>query len=337
MYLGVVLNPLARKNRSVSPDRYARIERIVGPWGEVVRTESLAALRPAVERLLPRVTHLVSDGGDGALHWLLNEVRAVSGGDASAASWPRFVPTNGGTIDFVAHKAGVRGRSEAILRVLVGAAATRRPPPEVALDTLLLEGERADGARFDRLGFALAAGGVGQRFFDKYYEDPNPSPLTIMRVIGRTVGDFALERAGRRSNGRPSYAAHLFRSTRARVVIDGEELPMRQHAALHAGAFDVNLGGVIRVFPLARERGALHFQAGEISPLRMIGSLPALARGGAIRAPHLRDTSGSCMEIEALDDEELLTPVIDGERFDGLRRLAVRAGPEVRIAHVAAR
>jgi hypothetical protein len=48
MYLGVVLNPLARKNRKVGPDDYARIERLVAPWGEVVRTPSLAALRPAV-------------------------------------------------------------------------------------------------------------------------------------------------------------------------------------------------------------------------------------------------------------------------------------------------
>jgi hypothetical protein len=334
MYLGVVLNPRARKNRRVSPERYARIERIVGPWGEVVRTESLAELRPTVERLLPKVTHFVSDGGDGALHWLLNEVRAVAGGDATAASWPSFVPTNGGTIDFVAHKAGVRGRGEDILRALAAAAAAGRPPPEVALDTLRLSGERADGTPFDRLGFALAAGGVGQRFFDKYYDDPQPSPLTIVRVIGRTVGDFALERVGRLPNGRPSYASHLFRPTAARVVIDGEELPTQRHAALHAGAFDVNLGGVIRVFPLARQRGVLHLQAGEISPLRMIASLPALVRGGAIRAPRLRDTAGSCMQIEALDGE-LLAPVIDGERFPGLRRLEVRPGPEVRIARIA--
>jgi hypothetical protein len=335
MYLGVVLNPRARKNRSVSPGRYERIERIVGPWGEVVRTESLAEVRPTVERLLPRVTHFVSDGGDGALHWLLNEVRAVAGGDASAADWPAFVPTNGGTIDFVAHKAGVRGRGEAILRALAGAAAAGRPPAEVALDTLRLSGEHGDGTPFDRLGFALAAGGVGQRFFDKYYDDPEPSPLTIVRVIGRTVGDFVLERAGRLPNGRPSYASHLFRPTAARVVIDGEELPTRRQAALHAGAFDVNLGGVVRLFPHARQPGVLHLQAGEISPVRIIASLPALARGGAIRAPQLRDTAGACMHIEALEGE-LLSPVVDGERFQGLARLEVSPGPAVRIARVSA-
>lgn len=333
MYLGVVLNPLARKNRSAMAERLARIERVVGPWGEVVQTDSLAALRPAVERLAPRVTHFVSDGGDGALHWLLNEVRAVLGGDENAARWPAFVPTNGGTIDFVAHKAGVRGRSEAILRVLSGAAAAKRPPPEVRLDSMRLTGVHADGAPFDRIGFALAAGGVGLRFFDKYYEDPSPSPMTIVRVISRTVTDFALEKAGKRPNGRASWAAHLFRPTTARVVIDGEELPYHTHGGIHAAAFDVNLGGVLRVFPLAKQPGVLHFQAGDISPAGMITNLPALVAGGAIRAPGLRDTAGTCMEIEA-EGDELLAPVIDGERFTSLRRLEVRPGPTIRVAVV---
>jgi diacylglycerol kinase family enzyme len=336
MYVGVVLNPRARKNRGVAADRFARITQILGARGEVVRTESVEALRPAVERLLPRVTHLVSDGGDGALHWLLNEVRRVAGGDAGSEAWPTFVPTNGGTIDFVAHKAGVRGSSEAILAALADAAEAERPPPEVALDSLRISGERSDGSTFERLGFALAAGGVGQRFFDKYYEDPSPSPRTIMRVIGRTVSDFARDRLGARSDEHESFAAHLFRPTEARVTIDGEELPTTRHDGLHAGAFDVNLGGVIRLFPLAAEPGVIQLQAGEISPLRVIASLPSLVRGGPIRAPKLRDTAGAQMRIEALG-EERLSPIVDGERFEGLRTLEVCAGPRVRIARVRAR
>ena len=39
------------------------------------------------------------------------------------------------------------------------------------------------------------------------------------------------------------------------------------------------------------------------------------------------------MLIEAVG--EPLAPIIDGERFAGITRLAVRAGPRVRIARVA--
>jgi diacylglycerol kinase family enzyme len=327
MYLGVVVNPVARKNRAEPGDRSADLRRIVGPWGEVHETGSVDDLRGIVERLHPRVSHLVSDGGDGALHWLINEMHSCVG---DPECWPTFVPTNGGTIDFVARKAGVRGRADAILRSLAAAAAANRPPPEMRLDTLELDGQTADGATFHRVGFALAAGGVGNRFFDKYYEDHDPGRATIAKVIARAIGDYAASSVVPGRANRPSYAADLLTATHARVVIDGEEVPTRTHSALHAGAFDVNLGGVLRIFPLAREPGALHFQAGEISPAKIIAHLPALVAGGAIRGDRLRDISGREMVIEA--EEEPLSPIIDGERFTGIVRLAVRAGPRIRIA-----
>ena len=333
MFVGVVLNPLARKNRREGAERLEKLRRILGTDGDVIETRSLDELGDAVERLLPRATHLVSDGGDGALHWLINEVRAQLG-DADTASWPTFVPTNGGTIDFVAHKVGVRGRSEGIARALALAVSEDEPPPEVEIDSLHLEGAYEDGRPFDRIGFALAAGGVGNRFFDKYYEDPEPSPKTIVDVIARTVGEWTLKMAVPKMVDGTGYASHLFKPTRARVWIDEELVPLEDHSCLHAGSFDVNLGGVVRVFPFAKPDGVLHFQAGEISPAAIIANLPALATGGAIRGERIRDTAGQRMRIEALD--EPLRPILDGERYEGLVRLEVSLGPRVRIARVRA-
>jgi hypothetical protein len=51
---------------------------------------------------------------------------------------------------------------------------------------------------------------------------------------------------------------------------------------------------------------------------------------GAIRSDRLRDVSGREMLIEA--EEDPLSPIIDGERFLGIVRLLVRAGPRIRIA-----
>ena len=323
MYLGVIVNPFARKNRGMPADRSAALRRIVGPWGEVHETNSVGDLPGIVERLRPRASHLVSDGGDGSLHWLINEMLVQ---ESDPRQWPTFVPTNGGSIDFVARKARIRGRADTILRNLSAAARTDRRPPEVRLDTLELHGEICCGTTFHRIGFALAAGGVGNRFFDKYDEYPHPGRVTMARVIGRAVADYATSRLSRR----PRSAGHLFTLTQARVVIDGLEVPTDTHNALHAGAFDVNLGGVLRVFPLAREPGALHFQAGAIPPAQMIANLPALIAGRAIRSARLRDVSGREMVIEA--DQQPLSPIIDGERFTDITRLVVRAGPSIRIA-----
>jgi diacylglycerol kinase family enzyme len=329
MYLGVVVNPKARRNRAAAGDRSAEFRRIVGPWGEVHETGSVEDLRGIVQQLYPRVTHFVGDGGDGALHWLINEIQRCI---ADPDRWPTFVPTNGGSVNAVARKAEIRGRPDAIVRALTAAAESDRPPPEVWLDSLELHGETADGSPFHRVCFGLAAGGVGTRFYDKYHARPDHGRAAAARVIARAIGDYATSRVVPGRSKTSSYASHLFAPTHARVVIDGQEVPTRTHRLLHAGAIDFQIGGVIRLFPLAREPGALHFQAGEISPAQIVARLPAALTGSTLRGDRLRDVKGREMIIEA--EDEPLSPIIDGERFVGIVRLTARAGPRIRIAQV---
>ena len=329
MYLGVIVNPLARKNRAARQDRSADLRRIVGPWGEVHETASVEDLRKAVDQLYPQVTHLVGDGGDGGLHWLVNEIEQCV---ADPELWPTFVPTNGGSVNAVARKARVRGRADAIVHALVAAAETDRPPPEVCLDTLQLDGETEDCATFHRLCFGLAAGGVGNRFYDKYYANPDHNRVAAARTIARTFSDYLTSKVVLGRSSRPNYASHLFTPTHARVVIDGEEVPTRTHRLLHAGAIDLRIGGPFRLFPKASEPGALHFQAGELRPSRIVAQLPAALTYGTLRGDRVRDVNGREMIIEA--EDEPLSPIIDGERFRGIVRLVVRAGPRIRIAQV---
>ncbi|SOJ55212.1 hypothetical protein MSIMFB_02701 [Mycobacterium simulans] len=331
MYLGVIVNPLARRNRAVAGDRSAELRQIVGPWGEVHETASVEDLRGVVQQLNPRVSHLVGDGGDGALHWLVNETWQCI---ADPERWPTFVPTNGGSVNAVARKARVRGRADAIVRALTAAAQADRPPPEMCLDTLELEGETADGAAFHRVCFGLAAGGVGNRFYDKYYANPDHNRTAVARTIARTFGDYVASKVAPGRSNRSDYASHLFTPTHARVLIDGEEVPTRMHRLLHAGAIDLRIGGPFRLFPKASELGALHFQAGETSPSRIIAQLPAALTKGTIRGARVRDVNGKEMIIEA--DQEPLSPIIDGERFVGIVRLVASAGPRIRIAQVGA-
>lgn len=332
MYLGVIVNPRARKNLAARGNRGADLRRIVGPWGEVHETASVEELRKTVAQLYPRVSHLVGDGGDGALHWLINEMQHCV---ADPERWPTFVPTNGGSVNAVARKAGVRGRADTIVRALTAAAASDRPPPHVCLDTLQLDGQTADGAVFQRICFGLAAGGVGNRFYDKYYANPDHGRGAVARVIARTFGDYVTNKVAPGRVNRPNWASHLFAPTHARVVIDGEEVPTRTHRLLHAGAIDLRIGGPLRLFPKAREPGALHFQAGETSPSRIIAQLPAALTCGGIHGDRVRDVVGHEMVIEA--EDEPLSPIIDGERFDGIVKLVARAGPRIRVARVPSR
>jgi diacylglycerol kinase family enzyme len=328
MYLGVIVNPLARKNRAAG-DRSAELRRIVGKWGEVHETASVEDLRKVVEELYPRVSHLVSDGGDGSLNWLINETQHCI---SDPERWPTFVPNNAGSVNAVARKAQVRGRPDAILRALAAAAQTDQPPPEVSLDTLALDGETADGAKFHRLCFGLAAGGVGNRFYYKYYDNHTHGRADVVRVIARSFRDYVTNKVVPSRSNQPNYASSLFAPTQARVVIDGEEVPTRTHRLLHAGAIDLHIGAGFRLFPKAAEPGALHFQAGNMRPSRIIVRFPAALRSGRLRGDQLRDVNGQEMIIEA--EDEPLSPIIDGERFVGIVRLVARAGPRIRIAQV---
>lgn len=327
MYLGVIVNPLARKNRRAR-GRVEELRRIVGPWGEVHETASIEELGATLEQLQPRVTHLVGDGGDGALHWLINEIERR---ETDPERWPTFVPTNGGSVNAVARKARVRGRADAVIRALAAAAEADRPPAEIALDTLELEGETADGAAFHRLCFGLAAGGVGNRFYDMYYGKPDHGRREVARVIAQSFGDYLASKLPGRST-RSNYASVLFAPTRARVTIDGEEVPTRSHRLLHAGAIDLRIAGPFRLFPKAEAPGKLHFQAGELRPSRIVAQLPAALTNGTVHGRLVRDVNGREMTIEAQD--EPLSPIIDGERFVGIVKLTARAGPRIRVAQV---
>lgn len=336
--IAVVLNPNSRRNRR-RPGRLSDLQRIVGSHGVVCETGSVAELRTTLRTVLEQgVSCLVSDGGDGALNWMYNELLALQEHELPRLCIPPLVPTRSGTIDFVATKAGLRGTAEEIVSSLVRTVASGRSLEVIRLESLVLEGERAlPGGRrapFRRFGFAAAIGGVGQRFFDKYYRDPDPGASTIVRVVVAALASQAIgmvpwptPRAWR------DYAREVFAPTRARVTIDGCEVPGQEHGAIHAGAFDINLGGIFRAFPLACDPGVLHFQAGTITPWQIAANLPRVYRGKTIRTETLLERAGRRMTVTATGPE-LLAPVLDGELFGGLTHVTVRPGPAVAIARV---
>jgi hypothetical protein len=112
MQVGVITNPNSKKNFR-RPQRRRSLEQAVGHHGVVRETRSLEDLPRAIGELLDAgCQYYVCDGGDGTLHWVLNSLhdavkaRAAAGGSAEL---PVVVPTNGGTVDFVARKAGLKG------------------------------------------------------------------------------------------------------------------------------------------------------------------------------------------------------------------------------------
>ena len=341
MQIGVITNPNSRKNRG-QPHRAAELQALLGDLGEVRATANIDAIKPAAREFLRRRARFwVADGGDGALHWLVRAGMELLEEDEfrrTGASLPLTLPTNGGTIDFVAHHVGIRGDAHGLLRELTRALAQGDAIEEVEVDSMRIDGvQLKDGheVAFRTYGFASAAGGVGQRFYSKYYADEDPSPRTILKVVSRTLASMPVALSPLRLlPGLPvsmkDYARDMFRPTPARVAIDGEAMPGMAYTGIHIAAMSIDLGGVFRFFSKADEPGTLHALVGEVSPLTIVRNLPRMHLGREMRGENVIDRSCEQMTIEAVGDEPL-DPIIDGEYYRGVRRLTFSLGPRVRI------
>ncbi len=345
MEIGVITNPNSRKNRN-RPDRAARLQRIVGDFGEVHSTSSVESIKPVLREFLrKRARFWVADGGDGALHWMLRmgmEVLQEDEFTGQAFTLPMTLPTKGGTIDFVANNVGIEGDAEGILATLRNNVERNRYIEETEVDSMVIDGiQRVDGADvpFRTYGFASAAGGVGQRFYAKYYKDPDPNPRTIVKVIANTVASapIALSPLSRLPFGAwKSYAKEMFEPTACTVMIDGMKLPGDSFTGVHIASMSINLGNVLRFFGKADNAGLMNAIVGTPSPWSIIRNIPRMSRGQEMRGRNILDRPCREMILDS-SGRELMAPIIDGEIYNDVVKITYRVGPRVRIPKVIAK
>lgn len=333
--IGVITNPNSGKNRR-HPGRLDALERSLGRYGIIRRTHDQDDLRAAIEEFYDvGCKYWVCDGGDGSLHWLLSIANELA--TARETEWPWIVPANGGTVDFVAAKAGVRGQAVQVVRDLVRCIERRETPTVVELDTLRVVGtpDGDAGEPVVRIGFAAAIGGVAQRFFDKLYRYDRIDAWKIIDVVARsTAGGLAASTpASVRRWLVPElqrYAEDVFEPIQAEVVVDRQRLPFERFSTLQVGSIDINLSGVVRTFRHAANDGVLHAQAVGGSAIDVIVNLPNMVMGTPIWGRRVFDGPASELAVTAAPSHNL-DPVIDGELFYGLRKLDISRGPKLRI------
>lgn len=342
MQIGVITNPNSRKNKG-RPNRAAELQSIVGTLGQVRETNDVDSIKPALREFLRnKARYWVADGGDGALHWMLRMgMEVLEEDEFKGASLPMTLPTNGGTIDFIAHNVGIHGSAESLLATLRNHLENRRNIEETEVDSMLIEGVRMVGGReesFRTFGFGVAAGGVGQRFFSKYYEHNDPSPKTIVKVIGRALASMPVAYSPLRAiPGLPEqlrrYARDLFEPTACKITMDGMILPDTAFTGVHIASMSINFGNVLRFFHKADQDGVMHAIVGAPTPLQIVRNLPRMHRGKAMIGRGMVDRACREMTMEATSGE-LLEPVIDGEYYRDVKRVTFKLGPRIRIPKV---
>jgi diacylglycerol kinase family enzyme len=344
MEIGVITNPNSRKNRN-RPERVERLQRIVGRMGEVHQTASVDSIKPVLREFLRKqARYWVADGGDGALHWMLRMGMEVLQEDEfaeSSVTLPVTLPTKGGTIDFVANNVGIEGDAEGILATLRRHLEHGATIEETEVDSMVIDGiQIKDGQEvaFRTYGFASAAGGVGQRFYSKYYADKDPNPRTIVKVIANTLAStpIALSPLSKLPFGQwRTYAKEMFAPTPCKITLDGMVLPGNSFTGVHVASMSINLGNVLRFFGKADQPGLMNAIVGTPSPWSIIRNVPRMTRGQEMVGRNILDRPCRTMILDATGDE-LLEPIIDGEYYRNVKRLEFRVGPRVRIPKVVA-
>ncbi len=344
MEIGVITNPNSRKNRN-RPERVERLQRIVGQMGEVHQTDSIDSIKPVLRDFLrKRARYWVADGGDGALHWMLRMGMEVLQEDefaGSSVTLPLTLPTKGGTIDFVANNVGIQGDAEGILATLRRQLEHGATVEETEVDSMVIDGiQLVDGEErsFRTYGFASAAGGVGQRFYSKYYADADPNPRTIMKVVANTVmsAPIALSPLSKLPFGAlRTYAKEVFAPTPCKITLDGMVLPGTEFTGVHVASMSINLGNVLRFFGKADQPGLMNAIVGTPSPWAIIRNLPRMMGGEEMIGRNILDRPCREMKLVA-SGGELLEPIIDGEYYRNVKEITFHVGPRVRIPKVVA-
>ncbi len=340
--IGVITNPNSKKNR-LNPERYETMRRLVGDLGLVKRTHHTGEIADVVREFLDAgVPYWLADGGDGAFHWLVNVLDQVLAERGHTGPLPAIMPTNAGTIDFVGRKAGVVGHTESLIVALAKQLHAGQAPQIVTLDSLRMRGLHGPdsdfpGKPFDKIGFACALAGAGQRVFDKFYAQQNQSGLGVVQVVAKTLTSAAFQSPGLRWVPLPVTWRHfsdtIFEPQPLDVWVDGEQKSVRWYRDLDVGAIDINIAGIFRFFPCAAAPGVLHVQGGDVHPIEIAKNLPAMSAGRPFNIHNFFQGPAQHLKVVARDGRTI-DPVVDGELYYGLTQVEIAPGPPVRVVVV---
>ncbi len=343
--IGVITNPNSKKNR-LNPGRYEDMKERVGNLGQVRRTHHTGEIAEVVRDFLDLgIPYWVADGGDGAFHWLVNVLLQVMKERGHRDPMPAIMPTNAGTIDFIGRRAGVVGTADKLLATLCDTLREGRDPEVQTIGTVHLlgiHGPDSDlpGRPFEKYGFACALAGVGQRIFDKFYAQDSQGALGVVKVVVKTLVSAATQSPGLRHLPVPvsvrHYSDSVFEPMPLDVWVDGKQLPMRIFRDCGVGAIDINLAGVFRFFPFAKEEGKLHVQCGNPGPIDVLKNLPYMTTGKPLHIDDYFQGAATSLRVVARDGRRI-DPVIDGELFWGLTEITAELGPLVRVVKLHAR
>lgn len=316
------------------------MQRVIGKYGAVRESRNIDQLKSIISEFVAhKVPYVVCDGGDGTIHWIVNtylDVLGTTKREAIEEMLPIFVPTNGGTIDFLARKVGASGGTMKILKKLNKLFHQNALPAVMPIRTFMIEGKYTKehlGKSYRKLAFAGALAGFAQKFFNKYYESGKPSLQTIVEVITKTFTSTAFKGSWF-ENYVPKdvigYSNDIFDPIAVDVKIDGKPVPFKKINTLNVGSIAIEIKNLIKLFANADRDKKLHMHVGFLQPHEVFANLGNLFAGNDYSGKELVQTTADTIDIVAKTGDGL-NPCLDGELFTGMATMRVSVGPHIRF------
>jgi len=307
--IGIVNNPLARRNRLV-PATARRLRALLDGEGEVADAVTRDELSRAILRFKSSAVDLVAiNGGDGTGHYVLSALAEAYG----AEPFPTVALLRGGAMNTVADSQKLRGTPEHLLKALLDRRRAGAPVRTVERDLLAIE---VDGGPA-RHGFLFGTG-VMVVFLDAYYRTGHPSAATAAALLVRAVASALL-------GGR--FAQELTDREMLRVSADGEEWPDDPYLTVAAGAVPEIGFGFSPFFRCDEQPGFFHAVGITGSTFQVATSLPRIWFGRPWKRTLAVDAVARDLQVDG--------PVrfaVDGDLYEARRSVRVRTGPVVRLA-----
>lgn len=299
-----------------------QLQRAIGAHGTVCVTTNITQLATTLPQWLDMpVTHLLSDGGDGTLHWLIRTCAKLLS-ERHGTSWHEHMPIliagSSGTINFAADYLNTTQSSVKALRRLRTCFETEQPTSSRALQLMEVAYKQQGGEWLCCYGFVIGVGGIAGNFFAQFYAQANPSLATALRIIVGAVASWPISR--RRLD-------RLLQATRAQVTVDGVLQPERAFNSIHAATIPINLK-MLKLFSQAADGCGIQLLLGAASRGDVYRNAFSLIGGKTLSGHGLKLTTISSFSVGVHEPDGCLM-VLDGEVFRNVLDATVSLGPKL--------
>jgi len=243
-------------------------------------------------------------GGDGTIHQTISAVHRIYKNNP----WPKIALLSSGTMNNIARNVGVRKKSIAQLKKIVGEIKTGTPLQTSIRHPLIFDENKA--------GFIFGQGGIA-KFLEAYYEGGNPSQLKAAYLLIRAIGSSLI-------NG--SFVQKVFAPVQMEVIADGQKLDHNRYTvSVLCSIADIGFGFRPCYQTITNPKTG-QFIGFTRHPVITAFSLPKIRLARPVNLPSVQD---SCATSFVLTPTESMPYTIDGDLYTCHDSLNIRLGPAV--------